>query len=141
MSKTKIYMAGPIQHSKSNGKGWRERVKDKYPEIDWVDPIDKYDSSDEAAEWEDEKIVREDKELIDDCDGILLHYEKVASWGTPREQEYAKQTDKPVFVQTTVPPEEQSPWLTVDAECVEPMFEDAIMAIKYHFHPQVGLQE
>lgn len=139
MAKPRIYMAGPIQHSRSRGKGWRERVKESHPEIDWVDPIDKYDSSDEAAEWEDEKIVREDKELIDDCDGVLLHYEKIPSWGTPREQEYAKQTGKPVFVQTTE--DELSPWLTVDAQCIERSFKEAVKRIKLYFSTRLRIEE
>lgn len=85
----RVYLCGPIQHVHSRGKGWRERVKSRYTDIEWVDPISKYDDADEAAEWEDERIVAEDKALIDGCDAVLLHYEKVPSWGTPREQEYA----------------------------------------------------
>lgn len=93
----RIYMAGPIQHARDNGKGWRAYVKDAHPEIEWVDPMDKYDSTDndgfddwqdESAEWTDERIVAGDKEMIRECDAVLIHYEKVSSWGTPREQEY-----------------------------------------------------
>lgn len=129
--KPKVYLAGPIQHSNSRGKGWRERLKSKYDHVEWVDPIDKYDSGDEAAEWEDEKIVREDKALIDECDAVLLHYEKTPSWGTPREQEYAAANDIPVFVQTTET--DPSPWLTVDAEAITRTFDEAVGAIEAHF--------
>lgn len=65
-------------------------MEEEYPEIEWVNPLRKYDSTAEAAEWEDEKIVAEDRELIDTCDAILIHYEKVPSHGTPREQEYVR---------------------------------------------------
>lgn len=120
----RVYMAGPIQHSNSRGKGWRERVKSRYGSVDWVDPIDKYDSTDQAREWEDEQIVEEDKRLILDCDAVLLHHETVPSWGTPREQEFAVQHNIPVFVQTTEP--NLSPWLTVDAEYVGHSFDEVV---------------
>lgn len=134
--KPRVYLAGPIQHAQDRGKGWRARVKDKYDHIEWVDPIDKYDGSspaneDMAAEWEDERIVAEDKALIDDCDGIMIHYEKVPSWGTPREHEYAVENGLPVFVQTTE--DDPSPWLTADAECVFERFEDVVASISAYF--------
>lgn len=99
----RIYMAGPIQHAYDKGKGWRARVKEAHPEVEWVDPMEKYDQTDdngfddwqsEEAEWTDERIVREDKSMIDTCDGVLIHYEKVPSWGTPREQEYTKMIEQ-----------------------------------------------
>jgi nucleoside 2-deoxyribosyltransferase len=129
--KPKVYLAGPIQHSQSRGKGWRARVKENFDGIEWVDPIDKYDHEAEAAEWEDEKIVAEDKALILDSHAVLLHYEKVPSWGTPREQEFAVNKGRPVFVQTTE--EDPSPWLTVDAETVQETFEDVVWHIKAYF--------
>lgn len=147
----RVYLAGPIQHSGSRGKGWRERVKSMYDSIDWVDPIDKYDSSEEAtesttessdssttgetesSEWEDERIVEEDKQLILDCDAVLLHYELTPSWGTPREQEFAVQHGIPVYVQTAVPDSKLSPWLTVDAEMVGYGFGDVVPQIKEDF--------
>jgi nucleoside 2-deoxyribosyltransferase len=129
--KPRVYLAGAIQHSRSRGKGWRQLLKSMSDDFEWVDPIDKYDSTNEAAEWEDERVVAEDKEMIDNCDAVLLHYEKVPSWGTPREQEYATANDIPVFVQTTA--DDPSPWLTVDAECVVPSFADALWHMGTHF--------
>lgn len=127
----KVYMAGPIQHAQDNGKGWRSRVKHKYDHIDWVDPIDKYDSTSEAAAWEDEKVVEQDKALIDDCDAMLVHYEKVPTWGTPREHEYAVQMGIPVVVQTTE--DKPSPWLTSDAVAVVKTFAEAVEVLQKPF--------
>lgn len=137
-----VYLAGPIQHAQDRGKGWRTRLSEKYDDsdIEFVDPMDKYDPTDsdgfddwqsEDAEWTDERIVSADRALIDECDAMLIHYEKVPTWGSPREHEYATANDIPVFVQTTE--ERPSPWLTVDAEAVAETFETAIEAIRTHF--------
>lgn len=88
----KTYLAGPIQHSRSRGKGWRQMVKERYDGIEWMDPLEKYSDSeaDESDEWSDERIVEEDKEMIDEADAVLMHYEKVPTWGSPREHEYCE---------------------------------------------------
>jgi nucleoside 2-deoxyribosyltransferase len=135
-----VYMAGPIQHAADKGKGWRARVRENFDGIEWLDPMDKYDPTKAEKqlrrEWTDEQIVEEDKRLIDDCDALLIHYEKVPSWGTPREQEYAVERDIPVFVQTTE--DDPSPWLTVDAEVVASTFAETVGALKAHFKAEVS---
>lgn len=123
--KARVYMAGPIQHAQDRGKGWRERVKEQYDQLEWVDPIDKYDSASAAAEWEDERIVQEDLGLIDECEALLVHWEEVPTCGTPMEIRYAYGEDKLVVVQTTVPYDELSPWLTYHVNGVVPTFAGA----------------
>lgn len=126
----RVYMAGPIQHAGDHGKGWRERVKQRYDDIEWVDPIDKYDSTDEAAEWESEKIVEEDIKLINSCDALLVHWEEVATCGTPMEIRHAFERSMPIVVQTTVPQDDLSPWLTYHVTAIHQSFRTTISALK-----------
>lgn len=125
----KVYMAGPIQHAQDYGKGWRNALKERHPDIEWIDPFDKYDHTEGAEseirrEWTDEEIVEQDLALIDEADAVLVHWEEVATCGTPMEIFYANQTDKPVVVQTTV--EDPSPWLTAHSYAVVSTFAEAI---------------
>lgn len=130
----KVYMAGPIQHAQDYGKGWRGAVKASFGSVDWLDPFDKYDSTDGAEteirrEWTDEEIVEEDLVLIREADAVLVHWEEVPACGTPMEIVYAAEMyGKPVAVQTTV--EEPSPWLTAHADFVAQTFQEAIDFLK-----------
>ena len=131
-------MAGPIQHVNDYGKGWRNRLKQDFPGIDWVDPLEKYNNQqsvdDINAEWSDEQIVDEDLELIKSCDAVLVHWQEVPSCGTPMEIVYAREMYHiPVIVQTTV--EDPSPWLTAHANAVVPTFHGAVEAIIDHVDP------
>lgn len=135
----KVYQAGPINSVSDDGRGWRDRLKEQeWDGIEFVDPLDNYDATDDSRQytWSDERIVREDKALIDECDAMLLHHEKVPSWGTPREHEYAVQTGTPVYVQTREA--NLSPWLTADAEVVEATPEAALEAIRQGF---IGMED
>jgi hypothetical protein len=176
-----VYLAGPIQHAADHGVGWRERLKDEdinhEGNIEWIDPMDKYNTHEmEYREWTSEDIVREDLEIISDCDAVLVHWIEVPTCGTPMEvffanrfpklaqmveelaerasenggksapsstaqiietAEYANldpwmvdvlaniNKDVPVIVQTRVPAEEISPWLTSHADAMVESFVEA----------------
>lgn len=112
-----IYLAGPIQHEDDNGSSWRDDLKETYPEIDWLDPLDKYDfsnddltyiSEEEIEQHDDptfklnaqvgeendeyyvtpDDIVENDKKMIDEVDGVLVGWSEVPSAGTPMEVMY-----------------------------------------------------
>lgn len=131
----KVYMAGPIQHAHDDGKGWRQRVKERYDYIEWLDPFDKYDSTEpedqirEMDEVTEEYIVEEDLKLIHDSDAVLVHWENVPSVGTPMEIRYAYVNDIPVVLQTTV--DDPSPWLTYHADSVHETFDEAVVETCY----------
>jgi len=76
-----VYLAGQIQHAADHGKGWRQRLKDgditHEASIEWLDPMDKYNTHEmEYKEWTSEDIVREDLEIIANCDAVLVHWPK-----------------------------------------------------------------
>lgn len=177
----RVYLAGPIQHAADHGKGWRERLKDEdiahEGAIEWVDPLDKYNTHEmEYREWTSEDIVKEDLDIIADCDAVLVHWIEVPTCGTPMEVFFANRfpgfaqmieelaerasenggsssvgptgqiietaenanlapwmvdvianinNDVPVIVQTRVPPEEISPWLTSHADAMVESFGEA----------------
>lgn len=126
----RIYLAGPIQHVQDNGKGWRGWLKsEKNNEgYEWVDPLDKYDTMDEAEdEWTNEDIVEDDLNLIAGCDGILTHWSLSPTAGTPMEVFFqARYTAGPVVVQTTLHESDISPWIDYHADFIAESFEEAL---------------
>lgn len=127
-----VYLAGPIQHAQDRGKGWRNIVKGYYDECEWVDPFDKYDTTtEEGEEWDVEDIVEDDLAMIDDCQGVLVHWEEVPTCGTPMEMRYAYEQDIFIVVQTTVRHDELSPWLTYHASEIVATFDDAVETLDY----------
>lgn len=179
---TKVYLAGPIQHASDHGKGWRERLKKgdishEADDFEFIDPMDKYNTHElEETEWTSETIIKDDLELIADCDAILVHWLEVPTCGTPMEvffskyfpqvsaamldmaHDLAEQNDTgatvemfnaleeydvdvwmrdvmlmtamkeeiPVVVQTRVPPEEISPWLSFHSDAIVETFADSV---------------
>ena len=90
-SKLRVYLCGQIQHVNDYGKGWRNRLKQDYPDIEWVDPLDKYNTMEEAeTEWTAEQVVQDDLDMIADCDAILVHWQETATCGTPMEVFFSK---------------------------------------------------
>jgi len=129
-----VYMAGPIQHSHSHGKGWRERCKKRDDNINYVDPLEKYDTMAEAEdEWTEEDIVEDDLKMIDGCAALLVHWEEVPTCGTPMEVRYAYERDTFIVVQTTVPEHRLSPWLTYHADVLTETFDEAADTLTYAF--------
>lgn len=143
-----VYLAGPVQHADDGGHGWRETIEEQYGEqFDFLNPLDKYDTPTDEVEWlqpgeevEDypdaeevltpSDIVDADKEMIDMADAILIGLQSVVPmYGTPREHEYAVQTDTDVVVWYEEGAE-LSPWTieggaflsTEVAECMEHIY-------------------
>lgn len=115
--KPAVYLAGPVQHVEDGGSTWRDKVKELYgDQFDLLDPLDKYDTSSLEVEWlqpdetpsdypdADEvlspmEIVGPDKDMIDASDVVLIGLrDTVPMYGTPREHEYAHQTDTEVVM-------------------------------------------
>lgn len=108
----KPYLAGPIQHSDGHGVDWREQIQEDFPNIDWRDPLSKYDPTDPKVDFYDEDgdgdlyklqteiagddetyvtpedIVEGDKRVIDDADSLLVGWSEVPTAGTPMEMMY-----------------------------------------------------
>jgi nucleoside 2-deoxyribosyltransferase len=90
-----VYLAGPIQHAKDHGKGWRERLKTgeishQANSIRFKDPLDKYNThEEEPKEWNNSEIVFDDLDMIANSDAVLVHWEEVPSCGTPMEVFFA----------------------------------------------------
>lgn len=133
---TKVYLAGPVQHVEDYGRGWREWIKQERAAeaIEWVDPLDVYDTQAELeAEWSEERIVEEDLELIDGCDAMLVHWQAVPTAGTPMEMFYAQQCRGeliPVVVQTKLHESDVSPWVEAHSSTIVETFDDAIRFFK-----------
>jgi len=130
-----IYLAGPVQHADNGGHDWRDDVVEAYSDqLDFLNPLDKYDTPSTEVEWlqpdevpsdypEDIEvlsptdIVQADKSMIDSADVVLIGLrDNVPMYGTPREHEYAAATlDKRVVVWHT---EDMvlSPWAITDTD-------------------------
>lgn len=123
-----IYLAGPIQHVSDYGKGWREWLKNNHDEFEWVDPMDKYDTTDDVGqEWTNSDVVEDDLRMIDESDGLLAHWDTVPTAGTPMEIFYARRTaGGPVVIQTTLHEDDISPWVEYHADAIVETFEEAV---------------
>lgn len=130
MSELSIYLAGPVRDVDDNGRGWRDDLKEErvgyhpdheYEQIEWLDPLDKYDPGDEMERQKyDENIVAKDIELLAQADAMLVNLpdDDIETWGTPMEMVYATECfDIPVSLcwqaDGTV-----SPWAQVHANYV-----------------------
>jgi len=128
MEKTKLYLAGPIQHVRSNGRGWREWLKANRDDFEWNDPMDEYDDTAEAErEWTATEIVDKDLEMIDNSAGVLVHWDTVPTAGTPMEIFYTSHVvGKPVVVQTKLDESDISPWIEFHADAMVETFDEAL---------------
>ena len=121
----KVYLAGPIQNVSDDGRTWREYVTDTYDQFEWLNPQPL------EEELPPSEIVAHDRQMIDDSDALLLKYQKVASYGTPREHEYAVSKGKPVFAFTGE--SEPSVWVRDDVEVLAGTVDGAVAALTQHF--------
>ena len=103
----KIYLAGPIfQCEDHECISWRQEAKQKLNGHDVLDPMDRdyRGTTDENFQ----KIVEEDKSMIDSCDVLLVNHLK-PSVGTSMEILYAWERKKTVLIIS--PNGQNSPWL------------------------------
>jgi len=103
-------------------------LKQKRDEFEWVDPLDKYQTSSkpESAEWTDTDVVEDDLAMIDGSDALLVHWELVPMAGTPMEIRYAYENAMPIVVQSTVPEKDCSIWLEYHVDDISDTFSEAI---------------
>ncbi len=105
----KVYLCGPINgRSDDDCRGWREEVKALLP--DCLDPMDRDYRGREMEPGVDREIVLNDKADIEQCDVLLVYYDK-PSVGTSMEIFFAHTLGKRILlVNKSVSP--LSPWLT-----------------------------
>jgi nucleoside 2-deoxyribosyltransferase len=116
----KVYLCGPINGcTDEECKDWREAAKLALP--DTVDPM-RRDFRGREGDFAEE-IVEGDKADIDQCDALLVNYDK-PSVGTSMEILYAWQEDKTVVL-VCKPGTKLSPWLTYHCSVVVDSFEEA----------------
>jgi len=131
MSEKSVYLAGPIHAVEDDGIGWRERVGAMETGFESISPPVQH-NHEKSTEMTDAAVRSLDRSMIDDADAMLVRYQLVPSWGTPREMEYVSEygtgPDIPVIVWTTVPEQEWSVWLT-DADWIGDELDAAVDAV------------
>lgn len=146
-----VYQAGSVHHATDGGHGWRDDLRDRFPNIVWVNPLDKYDGNandvliqrqhspdglvvPEGAEVvSSAEIVENDKEFVDESDAVLVGWSpSVPACGTPMEVLYAWETDTPVvaWIREDVSFTEVSPWLDYHADYMTTTAENAVEYIE-----------
>ena len=113
-----VYLAGSVQHSEDGGHGWRDDLATRFPGVDWVNPLDKYDVNvdnvrivsdgeeilPEDSRWETgdqvvrvSRLVRDDKAMIDASEAVFRRYDDgVPAEGSAQETIYAAENGKTV---------------------------------------------
>ena len=118
----KIYLAGPIfQSEDSECINWREEAKKLLNGHEIIDPMER---DYRGVTYENyEKIVEEDKALIDSCDILLVNHIK-PSVGTSMEILYAWERRKKILIISGS--DELSPWLIYHSHKIFRSLEDVI---------------
>lgn len=106
-----VYLAGPVAALDDGGAAWREAIMDAYPDIDWHNPLDRWNVPDSDvtigtdATVDDDgeavtvrELVEHDKRLVRESDAVLVGWVDEQSVGTPMEVMLAHQHDIPVVV-------------------------------------------
>ena len=120
----RIYLAGPIfQSEDSECIDWRVEAKQVLNGHEIIDPMERDYRG--VTDENYEKIVEEDKNLIDSCDILLVNHIK-PSVGTSMEILYAWERNKKVLVISKN--SENSPWLIYH---VHKIFQSLSQAIEY----------
>ncbi|MFW5896372.1 MAG: hypothetical protein ACOCUA_03210 [archaeon] len=123
MSDPTIYLAGPVAAYDDGGREWRDWVQDQFPDIEFKNPLAKYNvpleeltiTATETAR-EDaisvDRLVESDKRLLRESDALLVGYSDVKSIGTPMEVMWARERDYPValWIRDDTDFEALSPW-------------------------------
>lgn len=146
-----VYQAGSVHHADDGGHGWRNRLRDEFPNVIWVNPLDKYDGNandvvvqrqhqtgelyggDDIEIVSSAEIVENDKEFVDESDAVLVGWSpSVPACGTPMEVLYAWEQDTPVvaWIQEDVSFTEVSPWLDYHADYMTTTADEAVEYIE-----------
>jgi nucleoside 2-deoxyribosyltransferase len=130
----KLYLAGPINGcTDEEANGWRTEVKKLHPDV--LDPMARDFRGVEGNHTA--LIVEGDKKDIDECDGVIVWFEK-PTVGTSMEILYAWERRKPVvLINRSDRP--LSPWLTYHCIASVSSIEDALEAHRSFFsftHPK-----
>ena len=125
MSRPTIYLAGPVAAIDDGGAAWRDDVESYCGDLMNINnPLSKYNAPLDGLEIVDSEtyggnntvsvadIVENDKQLINESDGILVGYSDVQSVGTPMEVMWAYERDIPTVLWIRDETEERdlSPW-------------------------------
>jgi len=136
----KLYLSGAFNETE-----YREYCKNKYSKFfEFIDPIsynscvfekfgvsrqDVFDGKHPSIMKEIiECIVENDKELIDNCDGVIV-YIRQKSFGTIMEIMYAFMKNKPIYVITSEPQFVHDFWLSYHATKIFPNIDSCLNAI------------
>lgn len=147
MSKSRIYLAGPVRERFEGGRLWREEmIEDWSHRFEFCNPLDKYNVSTEnlivvpgVSDYRESdtvgvsEIVEGDKEMMTTSDAILVGYTAVESIGTPMEVMWAAERDYPVVVwiqDSEIGLEDMSPWYRYHADHIETSRDDALAKLE-----------
>lgn len=119
----RVYLAGPIFGCNDEEcKGWRQQLKSDFPEIDWVDPMERDFRGKESISVE--QIIEGDKEAIDGCEAMIANVLQPSA-GTAMEILYAHSQGIPVVV-IDGSGGRISPWIIYHASCVSQTIRGAV---------------
>lgn len=129
-----VYLAGPVAHAPDGegGASWRDRFEARFGgRFEVRNPLSKYNvplddlcikpgvsnPNDETTVGIDE-LVRNDKQMIEGADVVLVGYKPVRSVGTPMEVMYAFERDIPVILWGREGGFDLSPWYKYHTDAV-----------------------
>ena len=120
-----LYLAGPVAALEDGGASWRDDLVDAYADADvgFANPLDHLNApaedvdivpyeSDDPSEVTPDEIVENDKEMLQESDGVLVGYSRERQIGTPMEVMWAYERDIPTVLWIRDETEERdlSPW-------------------------------
>lgn len=127
-NKMKVYLAGPINDcSDSECRDWRERMKQEFPNVEFLDPMRRDYRNLESVETATE-IVENDKRDILDTDLVFVYHDK-PSVGTSMEILFA--FDRGIYVLTVgCTGKPLSPWILYHSTEIVDTIEKGIEKLK-----------
>jgi hypothetical protein len=137
-----VYLSGPMRKVPEKGKEWRKTVKDKYDELNYIDPYDSFDPeavdfvpASEFGDGESEvlysELVKSDKNKICASDYVLVGMSDVIARGTSMEILFSHYQDIPVFVwYRDLDFPDLSPWVVYHSVYCSAQLSDVMETIK-----------